>query len=87
MKLNNNNYTLSGIETCSDTIVDIPSIYNGKKVVAIGYNAFKGCDTITSVIIPDTVTTIGSYPFYNSPSLESIIIGSGVTNIGADAFE
>lgn len=46
----------------------IPSeVKNGRysyKVVSIGYNAFYGCNGLTSVTIPNSVTSIGKYAFY-----------------------
>ena len=42
--------------------------------------------TLTSIIIPDSVTTIGDYAFYNCDSLTSVTIGDNVTTIGDGAF-
>ncbi|MCD8004935.1 MAG: S-layer homology domain-containing protein, partial [Oscillospiraceae bacterium] len=44
------------------------------------------CTGLTSVTIPDSVTSIGSYAFYNCTGLTSVTIGSGVTSIGISAF-
>ena len=41
---------------------------------------------ITSVVIPDTVTSIGAYAFYEATSLASVTFGTGVTSIGTAAF-
>ena len=66
------------------SIVRIPSIIKGKPVR--GINAFRECDTLVEITIPDTVTSIGSYAFWVCPSLTSLTIGNGVTNIGEEAF-
>ncbi|MBQ2768377.1 MAG: leucine-rich repeat protein [Clostridia bacterium] len=50
------------------------------------YGAFDGCDSLTSVIIPDSVTSIGKYAFYSCRSLTSLVIGNSVTSIGEYAF-
>ena len=42
--------------------------------------------SITSVVIPDTVTSIGAYAFYGATALTSVTFGSGVTSIGTAAF-
>ena len=67
--------------------VKIAEAYNGVPVTQICEKAFYYNDTITSVIIPDSVTTIGSSAFYYCTSLTSVVIGDSVTSIGSDAFE
>ncbi len=44
-------------------------------------------NSITSVVIPDSVTKIGDHAFFCSIGLSEVIIGSGVTYIGNDAFD
>ena len=78
----------------SETEVVIPSTveYNGTtyKVTAIADGSFStgafSNSNITSIIIPDSVTSIGSYAFYNCYSLTSITIPEGVTSIGNGAY-
>jgi len=43
--------------------------------------------TITSIIIPSSVTSIGAYAFYRCGSLKSVTIPNSVTNIGYNAFQ
>ena len=47
---------------------------------------FMGCTAITSVTIPNSVTTIGERVFQYCNGLTSATIGSGVTSIGKGAF-
>ena len=49
--------------------------------------AFYENTNITSVVIPDSVTSIGSSAFQDCSSLTSISIPSGVTSIGSSAFQ
>ena len=48
--------------------------------------SFRGCTSLTSITIPDSVTSIGSGTFENCTSLESVTIGNRVTSIGSYAF-
>ena len=43
-------------------------------------------EVVTSIEIPDGVTSIGKYAFYNCSSLTSITIPNSVTSIGSGAF-
>ena len=52
----------------------------------IGDDAFSGCSSLTSITIPDSVTTIGYCAFYNCDSLTSVTIPDSVTTIGDSAF-
>ena len=55
-------------------------------MTSIGYGAFWGCGSLTSVVIPEGVTSIGSSAFWYCTSLTSVVIPEGVTSIGDDAF-
>ena len=53
---------------------------------SIGEAAFSGCDSLTSVTIPDGVTSIGEGAFSGCSGLTSITIPDSVTSIGEAAF-
>ena len=52
----------------------------------IGNQAFEYCSHLTSITIPNSVTSIGAGAFRKCESLTSITIPEGVTSIGAGAF-
>ena len=82
----NQSYFVSGIGTCTDSDIVIPNTYNNLPVTTIGSHAFSSCDSLTSVIIGDSVTYISTRAFYHCSNLTSVIIGDNVTAIGDDAF-
>lgn len=65
--------------------VTIPSRYKGKPVTTIGHAAFFN-SAVTSVTIPDSVTSISDDAFVNCPQLTNISIPNSVTYIGFSAF-
>lgn len=85
-KLDNGEYKIVGY-TGEDTEVVIPSEYNGVPVTKIIKGAFSGCSNLTSVTIPDSVTSIGNSAFMDCSSLASVTIPNSVTSIGDYAFE
>ena len=77
---------ITGIGTCTDTEIVIPSMLADKPVSGIDDYAFIECNQIVSVVIPDSVTDIQDFAFYNCENLQSVTLGNGVVYIGADAF-
>ena len=65
--------------------VVIPSTINGLPVTSIGV-AFQDCSSVTSVVIPNNVTSIGGQAFYECRNLASVSIPNSVTRIGIQAF-
>lgn len=77
-------YTITGYNG-SDTNITIPSSIDGHAVTKIGDNSFKD-KALTSVVIPNTVTSIGNFAFYYNTSLLNVTIPNSVTSIGDSAF-
>ena len=53
---------------------------------SIGNSAFYNCSGLTSITIPNSVTSIGMLAFFGCSSLTSIVIPDSVTVIGSSAF-
>lgn len=75
------------------SVVAVPSEIDGYPVTTIGKNAFAGStddempsDVITSVTIPDSITSIASYAFYKCKNLTSVTIHSGIDEIPTYCF-
>ena len=81
-------YTVSGIGTCTDTEILIPTTYNGLPVVSVEASAFLNNTAITSVVLPDSITSIGENAFNGCESLTSVLFGknSQLSSIGPGAF-
>ncbi|MDA7614739.1 leucine-rich repeat domain-containing protein, partial [Verrucomicrobiales bacterium] len=64
----------------------IPYTIDGLVVTHIKKKAFFNCESLTSVNIPDGVTSIGTHAFGYCRKLTSVNIPDGVTSIGSRAF-
>ena len=86
----NNQVTITGY-TGTGGVVIIPASIGGVPVTAIGEAVFspdyQGIQSITSVTIPDSVTSIGGYAFNGCSGLTSVFIPAVVTSIGDSAFQ
>lgn len=77
------------IETESKTLVfgcKASIIPADESVTSIGDFAFRGCNGLTSVTIPEGVTSIGESAF-QSTGLENVVIPNSIEEIGAYAFD
>ena len=85
-------YSDNGDGTCSvwgyagsDNDITIPDTLGGLTVTSIGEYALYGA-TVTSVVIPDTVTNIEDNSFNDCSLLTSVTIPNSVISIEDDAF-
>lgn len=64
----------------------LDSIFIPNTVVNIGYDAFRKCINLVSVILPKRIKEISMFCFENCSKLSSVIIPNGVSRICHNAF-
>ena len=57
-----------------------------KNLTTVGYEAFKNCTTLASILIPKKVTSIGTRAFHHCTELTSANIPDTVTTLGDEVF-
>jgi hypothetical protein len=82
---NNGSITITGY-TGPGGALAIPETINGLPVTSIE-GAFVNCASLTSVTIPNSVTSIGTAAFMGCAGLTNVTIPNSVKNIGDDAFD
>ena len=74
-------YAVSGIGTCTDTDIVVPSL----PVTSIYNYAFSNNTTVNSIILPDSIVSIGGNTF-SGTHIKRVIIGKGLKTIGYQSF-
>ena len=75
------NYTGTLEEWCK-----IKFNYAGSTPLNYSKDLYINGELLTSLVVPETVTSISGWNFYNCKSLTSVVIHAGVTSIGGDVF-
>ena len=68
----------------SETEIEIPSEIDGHRVTFIGSGAFKGCTSLTSVTIPDSITEIYPFVLDECASLRTINVAANNMNYSSE---
>ena len=91
-KITSDSVTITGCDNNASGELVIPDTIKGKPVTTIGEMAFFRTRflsiprSLTSITLPDSVTSIGSSAFRGCKNLTSITIPNSVTSIGDGAF-
>jgi len=81
-----NNTKYVTLDLSDSTITTIPEYAFYWYLRRNGITTLIRCETLTGIIIPDSVTSIGYKAFEDCTSLTSVTIPDSVTSIGASAF-
>jgi hypothetical protein len=71
----------------SPTSIDIPDSIGGYPVTNLGDDAIRGCSSVTSITLPDTLESIGNHALYGCSSLISLVIPGRVSGISEGAIQ
>ena len=81
-----NGLPVTSIGDWAGTVECLPKSRLRSMLLNITGGTFHYCTNLTSVVIPNSVTSIGKYAFFLCKSITSITIPVAVTNIGLNAF-
>ena len=84
--VSNDKATITYVDTSISGDVTIPSTLDGYSVVAIGGYAFRWCEGLESITIPESVEIVGIYAFDGCENLKSVSLPDNLTSIGEKAF-
>ena len=83
----NGTVTITGVSPTPQFDIEVPSRLNGRTVTMLGDRLFYDARMLSSVTVPDGVTSIGSYAFYGCRGLTSIFFNGNVpSSVGSGAF-
>ena len=85
-EINDGEVTITNCDTSIIGNIIIPDTIEGYPVTKIGNSAFEDCDSITEILIPDSIITIGDSAFYSCDKIINIVIPDSVTTIENHAF-
>ena len=85
--VNANGYKVSGVGSCTDSVIVVPGTYEGKPVISLGTEAFKQNQQLTGIVLPESLKSIGRGAFSGCKKLKEILLPDAVETIGKQAFK
>ncbi len=80
-------WVLSGMGTCTDTLIRVPPQVEGKPVTEVRDGAFTDIhEPELAFVLPDSIVTIQATAFMRSSGVKQVELGNAVSFIGAHAF-
>lgn len=81
-----NGYAVYVLEDFEQSEVVVPELYQNKPVVSV--KSFTGCESLTKITLPKTITSISPYAFENCTNLLEVYISNEaqISAIGISAF-
>ena len=69
-----------------EPVLRVPETVDGQTVAALAPGCFRGCEDLTTILLPDTVTDIGKEAFAGCTGLRGLYLPAGTESIGPRAF-
>ena len=67
-------------------VLRVPEQIDGVEITSIGVGCFAGCEELTTIVLPETITIISPMAFSGCTGLRGLFLHDGMEVIGADAF-
>lgn len=87
LNVDGESYRVNGIGSFDGEDLVIPATYKNLPVTTIENQAFENCETLKSVVIPDSVTYIGHTAFSGCFNLQSTTLPNSITTIPRRIFQ
>ena len=78
-------YSVKATATTIAGDLEIPSEYSGLPVKKIDNAGFKSCASLTSVVVPESITALPDSAFQDCTGITALTLPSGLTSLGANS--
>lgn len=70
-----------------ERVLRVPEAVDGELVTMLAPGCFRGCDSLTTILLPEAITQIGREAFAGCTSLRGLFLPQGTEAIGPRAFD